>query len=380
MKLYDVIKYEGDNDTIIWKYPIEDFNLGSQLIVHESQEAIFFMDGQALDSFGSGKYTLETDNLPVITKLMNLSTDGVSQFHSEVYFINKVEHLAIRWGTDTKIQYMEPTYNFPIYIGANGEMSIDIDNAKKLLIKLIGTEYGISKDRLVSYFKSFLMIRLKPYLSKFIKENKINIFEIDENLEEMSNGVKEKLIPDFNEYGINLKQFFITTIVKPDGDEQYEKFKELHFRQYADVAEAELNQKVGVINQETEKKKIIITSEGLAQKRKNEGYTYQEEKSFDVAKSMAENEGSGNFTSAGIGMGIMAGVGSTVGATFANNLNSTVNNTIKYCEKCGYKVESNQKFCENCGNKLGFNDKCINCGYQFTNSGKYCPNCGSERK
>ena len=196
----------------------------------------------------------------------------------------------------------------------------------------------------------------------------------------MSNGVKEKLIPDFNEYGINLKQFFITTIVKPDGDEQYEKFKELHFRQYADVAEAELNQKVGVINQETEKKKIIIASEGLAQKRKNEGYTYQEEKSFDVAKSMAENEGSGNFTSAGIGMGIMAGVGSTVGATFANNLNSTVNNTIKYCENCGYKVESNQKFCENCGNKLSFNDKCINCGYQFTNSGKYCPNCGSERK
>ena len=196
----------------------------------------------------------------------------------------------------------------------------------------------------------------------------------------MSNGVKEKLIPDFNEYGINLKQFFITTIVKPDGDEQYEKYKELHFRQYADVAEAELNQKVGVINQETEKKKIIITSEGLAQKRKNEGYTYQEEKSFDVAKSMAENEGSGNFTSAGIGMGIMAGVGSTVGATFANNLNSTVNNTIKYCENCGYKVESNQKFCENCGNKLSFNDKCINCGYQFTNSGKYCPNCGSERK
>ena len=62
MKLYDVIKYEGDNDTIIWKYPIEDFNLGSQLIVHESQEAIFFMDGQALDSFGPGKYTLETDN------------------------------------------------------------------------------------------------------------------------------------------------------------------------------------------------------------------------------------------------------------------------------------------------------------------------------
>ena len=64
--LASIIKYEGDNSTFIWKHPIEDFNYGSQLIVHESQEAIFFRDGQALDLFGPGRYTLETQQLPVM--------------------------------------------------------------------------------------------------------------------------------------------------------------------------------------------------------------------------------------------------------------------------------------------------------------------------
>lgn len=380
MELFDVIKYEGDNDTVIWKYEKEDFNIGSQLIVHESQEAIFFLNGQALDVFGPGKYTLKTENLPILSKFINIPTGGVSQFHCEVYFVNMVEHLAIKWGTDSKIQYMEPSYNFPIYIGANGEMSISMNNSKKLLVKLVGTEKNLSKERLVSYFKSFLMIRLKPYLSKYIRENKINIFEIDEKLETISNDVKDSLISDFEEYGISLKQFFITSIVKPDGDEQYERFKDLHFRQYADIAEAELQQKVGIINQETESKKTVIEAKGIAEKRKTEGYTYQEERGYDVAEKMAENEGAGNFSSAGIGMGIMASVGNTMNNTFGNAMNNVNANTENYCDNCGAKLEPNQKFCDNCGKEVNKEEICPYCSYKFKKASKYCPNCGKERK
>ena len=380
MELFDVIKYEGDNDTVIWKYEKEDFNIGSQLIVHESQEAIFFLNGQALDVFGPGKYTLKTENLPILSKFINIPTGGVSQFHCEVYFVNMVEHLAIKWGTDSKIQYMEPSYNFPIYIGANGEMSISMNNSKKLLVKLVGTEKNLSKERLVSYFKSFLMIRLKPYLSKYIRENKINIFEIDEKLETISNDVKDSLISDFEEYGISLKQFFITSIVKPDGDEQYERFKDLHFRQYADIAEAELQQKVGIINQETESKKTVIEAKGIAEKRKTEGYTYQEERGYDVAEKMAENEGAGNFSSAGIGMGIMASVGNTMNNTFGNAMNNVNANNENYCDNCGAKLEPNQKFCDNCGKEVNKEDICPYCSYKFKKASKYCPNCGKERK
>ena len=379
MEILNVIKYEGDNDTIIWKHPKEDFNIGSQLIVHESQEAIFFMNGKALDSFKAGKYTLETESLPILSKLINISTNGESQFHSEVYFINKVEHLAIKWGTDSKIQFIEPTYKFPLNIGANGEMAITISDARKLLIKLVGTESYLSKEKLISYFRSFLVIHLKTYLSKYIKDNSINIFEIDEKLKIISKDIEKMLLQDFKEYGIDLKHFLITTIIKPDGDSQYEKFKSLFFRQYSDIAEAELKQKVDVINQETEKKKMIIESEGIAEKRRTEGYSYQEERGYDVAEKMAENEGVGNFTSAGIGMGIMTSVGSTVNNTFGTAINNMNSAGVRYCDNCGNPLDINQLYCDKCGNKIEKESTCPNCGYKFKKAGKYCPGCGKER-
>ena len=217
------------------------------------------------------------------------------------------------------------------------------------------------------------------YTGYHIKENKINIFEIDEQLEKISSDVKNKLDIDFEEYGIDLKQFFITTIVKPDGDIQYEKFKDLHFRKYADIAEAELQQKVDIINQQTSKQKMIIEAEGKAEKRKTEGYTYQEERSYDVAEKVAENEGAGNFSSAGIGMGIMSSVGNAVNNTFGTAMTNMENNSEKYCDNCGNKIENNQKFCDNCGQEINKNQVCKYCSYKFTKQGKFCPNCGKER-
>ena len=78
MPIQQVVKYEGDNSTFIWKHPAEDFNTNSQLIVHESQEAIFFLNGQPLDLFGSGKYTLESENIPLLRHIINIPTGGVS--------------------------------------------------------------------------------------------------------------------------------------------------------------------------------------------------------------------------------------------------------------------------------------------------------------
>ena len=90
----DVIMFEGHNSTIVYKHPSEDFNTLTQLIVHESQEAIFMMNGQALDLFGPGRYTLETQNIPKITKHLNRTVGDQTPFHCEVYFINKVVQMA----------------------------------------------------------------------------------------------------------------------------------------------------------------------------------------------------------------------------------------------------------------------------------------------
>lgn len=314
----EIIKYEGDNSTFIWKHPCEDFNSLTQLIVHESQEAIFFMNGQALDLFGPGRYTLETENIPKIGKVLNRTTGDKTPFHCEVYFINKAEQMAIKWGTDSKVQYVDPTYGFPISIGASGEMSLRAEDSRKLLVKLVGTENYLGQQQLIGFFRAFLMTRVKTYIAQVIKANAINIFEIDENLTAFSENIHKLLIPDFVDYGIALERFFVTNIVKPDGDRQYEKFKELHFRQYADIAEATLRQKTDLIYAQTEAQKVVIDSQAQATKRAQEGYTYAQERGFDVAEKVAQNEAVGQFTNMGVGLGTMAGVGGAVGGVVGN--------------------------------------------------------------
>ena len=103
----------------------------------------------------------------------------------------------------------------------------------------------------------------------------VNLKSTKNEIYEAYKTVKEKLDDDFLEYGINLSRFYVTTIVKPDGDPQYERFKELHFRQYADIAEAKLQQQTDIIHAQTEAQKVVIDSQAQATKRAQEGYTYQ---------------------------------------------------------------------------------------------------------
>lgn len=320
----NIIKYEGDNSTFIWKHPCEDFNSLTQLIVHESQEAIFIMDGQALDLFGPGRHSLETQNIPKIGKYLNRATKDGTPFHCEVYFINKTEQMAVKWGTDSKVQYIDPAYGFPLSIGASGEMSLRVEDSSKLMLKLVGTERCLDRQSLTGFFRAVLMTRVKTYIAQYMKNNSVSIFEIDEHLAVFSESLHTRLIPDFADYGVSLERFFVTHIVKPNGDRQYERFKELHFRQYADIAEAKLRQQTDIIYAQTQAQKIVIDSQAQATKRALEGYTYMQERGFDVAERIAQNEAVGQFTNMGVGLGTMAGVGGAVGGMVGGAVNQAM--------------------------------------------------------
>ncbi len=357
MNIADVIKYEGDNKIFVWKHPNEDFNTLTQLIVHESQEALFMWNGQVLDSFGPGRHTLETQNIPLINKVFNRTTGDVSPFHCEVYFVNKVEQMSILWGTTSKIEFKEPTYGIPIYIGASGEMSLKVEDSKKLLIKLVGTETELTQESLVEYFRSILLTRVKAYIAQAIKNQHISIFEIDERLDEFSDGIKELLRVDFIDYGVSLERFQVTTILKPEDDENYIRFKDLYFRQYADIAEAKIKQQVEIIDSETKAKRMVIESEALAKKREQEHYSYQEERGFDVAEGVAENEAIGQFTNMGVGLGTMAGIGGTVGGVMGKAIGGAFKDEETQgrfkCANCGNLIDVNFAFCPFCGKKRG---------------------------
>jgi membrane protease subunit (stomatin/prohibitin family) len=292
--------------------------------------------------------------------------------------------MAIKWGTDSHLEYVEPTYKFPIKIGASGEMSIRADDSRKLLVKLVGTQKTFTHQTLTQTFRAFILTRVKSRLASQIKQDEISIFEIDENLERISDQLLDIFRPDFEDYGLSLERFFITNIVKPENDRTYQQFRDLHFRQYAEVAEAQLRQQVGVIEQQTDAQRKIIEAQSIAQKRALEGYTYQEERSFEVAAKMAENEAVGQMSNLGIGLGLMGGVGSAVGGMVqsaidpamagaarspqptppniavgsvmsepATTADGEVSFPTKFCQECGAKIPRTAKFCPECGANLG---------------------------
>ena len=229
--LASIIKYEGDADTLVWKHPIEDFNLGSQLIVHESQEAIFFRDGQALDLFGAGRYTLETQQLPILEKLYSLPTDTEGTFHSEVYFFNLIHQMAIKWGTPEKINMLEPMTGAPISIGARGVLNFKIANARKLLLKLVGTGGKLTRQDLMedgeghikNYFRSLIQLTVSTNLANIITAEKMDILQLDQQKMRLSAALLNAIQQSFEEYGLVVTEFLVMGIMLPQrGDLGYD--------------------------------------------------------------------------------------------------------------------------------------------------------------
>ena len=429
--LASIIKYEGDNETLVWKHPIEDFNLGSQLIVHESQEAIFFRDGQALDLFGPGRYTLETQQLPILEKLYKLPTDTEGTFHSEVYFINRTTQMGIKWGTDSKVRLFDPMTGMHIELGASGEFSIRVTNSRKLLLKLIGTTGELKQDAILGgsgkgLFRSLVMTQVKSYLAAAIRENSINVLEIDERLLELSDALRERINGRLAEYGLEMPEFFVSRVVTPDDDPNFRKMKEQFAEQYLGVRQEQIRKNVAVA--EAERKAVeaqtaaqmkIIGAQGdaealkiqkqaeaeayrmqaaaEAEEMRMKGYTYQQETARKVGLEAMQN----GITGTGVagGLGDIAGLGVTLGAMgsvmgMTKEALNPVMETAKQvgqtvgaaessgwdCPECGAKnIQS--KFCPECGAKkpeLKQGWTCPNCGTQNIQS-KFCPECGCKQ-
>ena len=307
------IVYQGDNSTFIWKSPIEDFNTGALLTVHASQEAVFFMNGQALDVFGPGRHSLETQNIPLLKRLFNLPVGGQTPFHCQVYFVNKTYQPEIRWGTDSPIMYTDPKHNFSLTLGASGTMILRVDDSCKLLVKLVGTETYLGQDQLASMLRSIVVANAKQHLAKVMSSGEFSITDVDARILDISEAIKVKLEPEFAAYGFSMERFLIGRWALPEDNPRYRFILDQEFQ----LTEARQKQNLSLIAQQTEAQKTIIEAQGLAQKRQIEGYTYQQEQSFEVSKLAAQNEGAGNFSSAGIGLGMMSGIAGGMGGTIA---------------------------------------------------------------
>lgn len=367
MAILEVIKYEGDNDTLVWKHPAEDFNTKSQLVVHEAQEAIFFKNGKALDAFSAGRHTLDTQNIPLIRNFVQLPFGGVSPFHCELYYINKVVLMDIPWGTRDPIQVLDAKYNAILPVGAHGRFAIQIEDSKTFLIKMVGTMNQYGKADLENAFRGILLRKVPDHIAKQFEEKQISFVGIAARLDEISSAVEQSLAEEFSAFGVKLVNFNVNSISPREDDPSYIKLRERMDRK------AEMDML---------------------------GYTYQEQRTFDVLEGAANNQGnSGGIMGAGLGLGMGVGLGnifsSVLNGSVSNiNLNSSgtttaqannvaaaasVQNEELTCKKCGAKIPGNAKFCLECGEKVEKEEMiiCPHC-QEHTVKGKFCLNCGGR--
>ena len=219
MAKLDIISCEQDNNTLVSKYYVEDFYAKSILFVNESQEALFYKDGQALDLFGSGRHTLEVSNLPLFKKFFtHLFKGDRLAFPCNVIFINKVCVLDKGWGTDSPITVEDPKYARIVAIRANGQMGIKVSDSRKFVVKVVGQLKQYTIDEVKKVIKGMTMVYVKETIASAIVTNGVSVLEIATQLSKLSDIVFENVNKRLEPLGLELENFFIGAIVPDEND------------------------------------------------------------------------------------------------------------------------------------------------------------------
>ena len=262
-----LISCDGLEGVIVFRHPVEEFGAHRQLVVHESQEAVFFRNGQSLDLFGPGRHALIPGNLPMARKSMNWDGDRPWALRAELFFVNKAALMTVKWGTPSKVMFKEPESGLPLDIGASGTMRLRAEDARLLLSRAVGAGALPGPENWGKKFKDILAAPLKAMLARAIKSLNISIFEMDEHLDRLSEALRTGLTPEFSKHGLALEEFEVATVVRPDGNREYEDLKKLYNSRFVDVQKAKIRSQTAVMDQETEARKVLIAAEAEAKRR-----------------------------------------------------------------------------------------------------------------
>lgn len=332
---------DNSKNTIVYKYPMgtNQVNKGSALTVRESQVAVFMYKGKVADVFLPGFYKLDTDNLPIITKLLSWKYGFETPFKADIYFVNTKQFTNQKWGTTNPILLRDKDYG-AVQIRGFGTYSFRVDDAKVFLNNLSGTNSGYDTTDINDYFKSVIVSKL----TDVIGENKIPVLDLAGNLTELSSAVQNGLQPSFKEIGVELTKFNFENFSLPEA-----------------VQEA-------------------INKNATLNIYKDNMDTYTQIETLEAMKKAAANNG-------GMGSTFGAGLGLSMGMNMANAFNNNISKTQQanevkkesetfFCTNCGAKNNRSAKFCSECGTKL--NNACPKCGAVIKDGAKFCSECGER--
>ena len=293
MALIDIVKVDSNDNEFVIKYPSEDLRMGTQVVVNTSQTAFFVKGGKIFDQFESGTHTIKTENIPLLNKLINLPFGGNSPFQAEVWFVNLITKLDLKWGTPTPIQLEDPKYGVIVPVRAFGQYGLKISEPRLFIETLVGNMKIFTVDKIDEYFKGKVLSSLTSLISSKLISDNVSVLDINSLLDDLSNHAFNKLNSEFSKFGIELVNFYFISVNIPESDPSIIKLKEAK-----DIAA-----------------KIKILGRDI----------YQMDRSFDVLDNAAKNEGgvAGNLMGVGVGLGLGAGIGNQIG-NVSNNLNTSI--------------------------------------------------------
>jgi membrane protease subunit (stomatin/prohibitin family) len=345
-RIFDVIEYlDPSGREIVHRIPAQgsgDFRLGSQLIVRESQTAVFFRDGKALDTFGAGRHTISTNNIPLLTGLLSLPFGGQTPFKAEVYFVNMREFLDLKWGTPEPIALRDKELGL-VRLRAFGTYSMQVADPQLFVNKIVGTQGIYDSTQITNFLRSIVISKLVDLMG----ETHTSLFDMARMYEEIGAGVKAKLQDDFANLGVALKSLYITSVSPTD-----------------------------------ETSKAIDERAAMGAIGDMQAYLQ-----FKAARAMGDAATAGGEAGSMVGAGVGLGAGVGVGAAMAGAITQAMQGGQQKekppadavaCPNCGTANPVGAKFCNNCGKALSATTKCSNCGTENATGAKFCNNCGNK--
>lgn len=310
MAIIDVLKYDGPNNVLVWKWRSqsnvnreEELRFGTQLVVNQSQEACFIKGGQLMDVLGPGTHTLSSKNLPILSSLIGLAFGGNSPFKAEVYFINKSVSMDAKFGL-IPFNMIEPNFKVPIPVTSRGSFALAVSDSKKFLNKIVGAVSDFETKTLAQYFRGVIVENVKNAITKIAKEQQLSPLELESIVYEVGKTVRGFMSNTISEYGLELKLFNIEAIPVIDEDQ---RVKDL-VAQYQEIMAEDVS----------ERKRLKRRAENLD--------VFGMERSFDTAETAAENMGGGLGGDGGNLIGTMVSMGMV--NPLANQMGNILQNSM----------------------------------------------------
>jgi membrane protease subunit (stomatin/prohibitin family) len=312
MAIIDVLKYDGPNNVLVWKWRSssnqsreEELRYGTQLVVNQSQEACFIKGGQMLDVFGPGTHTLSSKNLPILSSIIGLAFGGDSPFKAEVYYVNKSVSMDAKFGL-IPFNMIEPNFKIPIPVTSRGSYALAVSDSKVFLNKIVGTVADFETRTLSQYFRGVITESTKNAITKIAREQKLSPLELESIVFEVANAVRGLLANTILDYGLDLRLFNIEAIPIIDDDPKVKKIIEDYQR---------------IMSEDTQERMRL-------KRRADNLEIYKVERSFDTSEKVAENMGGGlgeggNLIGTMIGMGMVNPLANQMGNIMQNNTQGT---------------------------------------------------------